>query len=636
MPRRKSPCHPAGRGRPPGSGPCFLSSLRPGRVLRVEGRREHCVARYLAVLWIAALLGLASPASSADQRQTAEYDVEIAGVEDSGLREALQAASELVSLKDRPPPDIARLRRRAEADMERLRQVLRAQGYYAGDVRFHIDDGTTGPAKVVVEVRPGAPYRLESYRVLAAGREGETIAIQPETVGVELDSIAKSETILRSEPRLLAVLGERSFPLARIADRRVVVDHAKRTMRVEITVDPGPEAQFGATRLEGLESVDPSFVRRQILWSEGEPFDVGLLTKTRDRLRETELFASVTVAHDRQVAADGALPVTISVTERERRSVGLGASYSTSEGVLGKVFWEHRNLFGSGERLRLRAEGGEIRYGLFGDLRFPDIGMRDQNLIFEVHASEERPDGFRSAEIGTTGRIERRFGRSYWGSAGLGLERADIEDNDNDGVFTLASLPLSIKRDTSDSLLDPGRGSRAVLGLTPYHGIFGTDVDFLVTRLSDAIYYSILPDKEVVAAGWFRIGSIVGASTPEIPANKRLYAGGGGSIRGYGLNAIGPLDAENDPIGGRSSTEFGLELRWRAFETIGLVGFVEAGGVYDDPLPEWGQDLQWGAGVGVRYYSAIGPIRLDFAVPLNRRNAVDDAFAILVSVGQAF
>ena len=133
-----------------------------------------------------------------------------------------------------------------------------------------------------------------------------------------------------------------------------------------------------------------------------------------------------------------------------------------------------------------------------------------------------------------------------------------------------------------------------------------------------------------------RLGTIFGEATDQVPANKRLYSGGPGSVRGYALNDIGPLDATNDPIGGRSSTEFGAELRWRAFGPFGFVAFAEAGAVYGSSIPKWGRDLQWGAGVGVRYLTKIGPLRLDVAVPLNRRNAVDDSFQILVSLGQAF
>jgi translocation and assembly module TamA len=145
-----------------------------------------------------------------------------------------------------------------------------------------------------------------------------------------------------------------------------------------------------------------------------------------------------------------------------------------------------------------------------------------------------------------------------------------------------------------------------------------------------------MAEKKLILAGWGRIGTIFGDSTLDIPANKRLYSGGAGSVRGYALNSIGPLDFQDDPIGGRSSTEFGIELRWRAIGPFGFVAFTEAGGVYDDPLPEWGKRLQWGAGLGVRYLTKIGPLRLDVAVPLNRRNSVDDSFQILVSLGQAF
>jgi len=581
---------------------------------------------------------LQSTTASGAEAALATYAVRIEGAADDGLRSALEGASGLITLRDRAPVSLRALRRRAEEDRDRLHDVLRSRGYYAGTVTYRIEAADAAQPDVVVTVESGPVYRLGEYRIhsLDPAEPSPAISLPPDTLGFEPGAPAEAALIVRAESALLAALARRAYPLSSVAGRQVVVDHDRRMVDVDLWLEAGPSARFGQTAIEGLETVDPGVIRRAIAWREGAPFDSSLLDETRKRLRETGLFASVQIHQGETVDASSALPIRIVVGERKHRSIGAGASYSTIEGALVKLFWEHRNLFGDGVRLNLRTEAGEIRYGAFGDMRVPDLITRDQDLIVDFRVSEERHDGFRSTETAASSHLERRFARHYSALAGIGIDRSNIEENGVERDFSLLSLPLQLKRDTANDLLDPDRGGRMAASLTPFFGVLGTGVDFVVGRLSDSIYVPLLPDKALIAAGWARVGTIIGARTLEIPANKRLYAGGSGSVRGYGLDSIGPLDAQNDPIGGRSTTEFGAELRWRAFGPVGLVGFIEAGGVYDQPMPDWGEDLRWSAGIGARYYTAIGPLRLDIALPLNRRHAVDDAFAIMISLGQAF
>jgi translocation and assembly module TamA len=594
------------------------------------------MAPVLALAWSLAM-PLALPLAAAEEAQAA-YDVRIEGVADEALRGLLTQASELVSLKERGALGQRALARRAEEDVARLTEVLRARGYYDGAVAYRIEAKAGEPPSVVVTVELGTPYRIRSYEIRSTvpSEPKRPIPIGFKALGLELGEVAVSDKVVRAEAGLVDTLGRKAHPLAKVEDRRVVVDHATKGMRVEVSVDPGPEATFGPTKIEGLADVKPAYVRRAIAWREGAPFDTALVAKTRQALRRSGLFDSVAIDYPREAKGDGALPLTIKLTERKPRSVGAGASYSTTEGPLAKLFWQHRNLFGEGEKLNLRGEAGEIRFGGFADLRVPDVLRHDQDLVVDFRISEERPEGFTSFEIAGSAQLERQFADIYSATGGLGFERSSVEQAGVTREFTLLSVPLSLRRDTSDSVLDPRDGGRLRLGLTPYYGVLGTDVNFVVGTVSDSIYVPLDAGRKLVAAGWARLGSIVGATTPSVPANKRLYAGGGGSVRGYGLNSIGPLDAANNPIGGRSATEFGAELRWRAFGDFGFAAFVEAGAVYDSATPKWGQDLRWGTGVGVRYYTPIGPVRLDVAVPLNRRNAVDDPFVILVSLGQSF
>lgn len=580
--------------------------------------------------------GLAADVRAADGDPA--YTVALQGIEDSDLRDSLRNASQLVALAARPPATERALRRRIEDDLPRLRTLLESRGFYDAKLGYDIEKPADGTSRVVIKVETGPAYTLARYdiRSTTPGAPREAMSFDLEKLGVNLGEVADAARIVRAESRILAVLARRAYPLAKVGKRRVVADHAAHTLSVDLPVAFGPRAAFGRLSIEGLADVDQKVVLKQVAWTRGAPFDMRKVDKTRDDLRATGLFSSVQVRHADAVDEKGELPMSITLSERDHRTIGVGASYSSTEGPLARAFWEHRNLFGGGERFKIRGEIGEIREGVFGDLRFPDIGRKDQDVTLDFRATHETPEGFESTETASTLRLERRFAEVWSASAGVGVERSVVEDAGVERDFSLLLLPLALRRDTTDSLLDPSRGGRDELTVTPHFGVLGTDTTFYVARFFDSVHVPLQRDKSLVLAGWARLATILGETTADVPANKRLYAGGAGSVRGYELNSVGPLDSANSPIGGRSSTEFGLELRWRAFESVGFVGFVETGGVYDGQLPDLGKDLQWGAGVGARYYTAIGPLRLDLAFPLNRRSAIDDAFQVLVSLGQAF
>lgn len=567
-----------------------------------------------------------------------DYSVSVDGVGDPELRTAILETSQLTKEPARPVSTLRALRRRVESSQADIEALLRSRAYYAAAQSFKVEQDTNGTTRITLKVVPGPLYTIGRYdiRVTTPGEPREGINFPITDLGFRTDDIALSKIIVEADNRLLGIFRRKAYPFAKISDRRVVVDHKTRTLSVAIAADIGPYVKFGHARTEGLESVSPTLIARHVSWIPGTPFDAVALEMTRQKLRQTGLFESVLVRHVDSVNDKGELDIVVTVKERKHRSIGAGAAYSTSEGPLGKLFWEHRNLWGDGEQLRVSGEVGEIKQGVFGDLRINDFLKTDQNLIFDVRAAREQPNGFDSTEAVGIARLERSFSAIYAGSVGIGLDWADVDENGTKETFTFVTFPLTARRDTSDSLLDPSNGGRDTLTVTPNVGIFNTDVTFVAARLYDTRYLSLLSDKRLILAGWLRLGTLLGEDTFAIPANKRLFAGGAGSVRGYALNSIGPLDVQNDPTGGRSLTEFGAELRWRIHGPFGAVAFVEAGGVYDGSAPDWGKDLQWGAGVGARYLTKIGPLRLDVAVPLNRRNSVDDSFQILVSLGQAF
>ena len=564
------------------------------------------------------------------------YQVTISVKGESDLEDTLRAASLLVEQSERPPPTELALRRRVDQDAERLRQVLRAEGYYDAKLEARLELERQ-PAEVTIEVEPGPRYEIERVSWIGPGGGAlDALGIGLDDLGLELGQPARSTDVLQAEQKIVLALGERGYPLATVPDRKVIVDHQKRTMSVTYVVDPGPAADFGAVRISGAEDLNESYVRNRLSWKPGDHYDRRELEETRKQLIRTELFTSVKIAPATEVEADGTVPILIELTERKPRSIGAAVDWSSSEGFGAEASWEHRNLAGHAERLETTLRLSQVFIGANAALRLPDAVRPDLDVVATAAIEREDTEAFTAERISGSVGVEQRFSSRL--SAGLGLSASLEKEDDDEGedTFTLFGVPAFVRYDNTDDPLDPSSGVRSSAAVTPYYALFAETDTFLRSEAIASAYYAIDEDARYVLAARGRLGSIFGAGREELPASIRFYSGGGGSVRGYAFQELGPLDEDNDPLGGRSVIEFGGEVRIRVTDTIGVVPFVEGGNVYVDMLPELYQaDFRYSAGLGLRYYTAIGPLRLDVAVPLDRRDT-DDPFQFYISLGQAF
>jgi translocation and assembly module TamA len=408
-------------------------------------------------------------------------------------------------------------------------------------------------------------------------------------------------------------------------------------MSVTYTVEPSPTANFGPAAIEGLTSIDRGYVERRVEWQRGAPFDSRAVENTRKALVDSGLFNTVRIVNGKEVDDAGEVPMTIYLTERPSHSIGAGISYNTSEGFGAKAFWEDRNLFGGAEKLRLNAEFAQDRLALLGNYRQPDFLRKDDDLVATAELADDTPVAYTSRRERLSSGIERRFGRQAASGAGLQFEHGNVTEAAREitQAYSLASVPLFFRRDTTDDLLNPTTGTRASVAVTPYTSLSGRALTFASSRVTGSAYRKLGRSDRFVIAGFGALGSIVGESRDALPADKRLYEGGGGSLRGYGYQLAGPLNGDHKPFGGRSAIEFGGELRIKITETIGIVPFLEAGNVYDQSFPKLGNRLLYDTGIGARYYTPVGPVRFDVAVPLSKRPG-DAPFQIYISLGQAF
>lgn len=581
------------------------------------------------------------PGPSADDPEAIAYrvDIDTADEADLGrrLRGLLERSSQLITLKDRPPFTAIGLQRRIDGDIERFQDVLRSEGYYRASVQAEVDREQT-PPKVRLIIDPGPPFRLESFTVAYTPADGAPAAPKPDIrdLGVELDTVARAPAVVAGEKAALRYLANRGHPLAKVADRKIIVDHASETMRVNLDVDPGPEARFGEVSVDGLQGVEEDYVRVLIPWRQGDLYDQRLVDRYRTRLLRTGLFSAVSIDRGEVLADGGALPVQTRLVEGKQRSIGFGIRYSTGEGPAGKVFWEHRNLFGRNEDLGVAVEVGAIEQS--AEVRFvrPDFRLPEQDLFLDAVATRTNSTAFNELSLETSAGLERPLGEDWRGALATSLEWARLDDQEGSRTSTLAGLPAWLYYDGSNDLYNPTKGARLRVEATPYAGWFDKTVGFLVSEATGSAYVPFDDARRFVLAGRLRAGSIVGQPRDDVPANKRFYAGGGESIRGYKFQEVGPIDDDNDPLGGRSLFETSLELRTRVWGNLGVVSFVEGGNVFESSYPDFADPPRWAAGGGLRYFTPIGPVRLDIAFPLNRRDDIDDPYQFYIALGEAF
>ncbi|HEY5793840.1 MAG TPA: autotransporter assembly complex family protein [Bosea sp. (in: a-proteobacteria)] len=608
-------------------------------------------------------------------------DFDLGGADDAkALTRTLQDASLLYRLRQDAPPDGETLARRMAADLNPLVDALWSQGYFNAEVALVVDGvtlkvGAEPDARLVraleshrnrdavpiaVRVQPGPVFGLRNIAVSERGLTGPPAIVNPEKVTrLKPGAPATSSALRAAQAALIDNMRAQSRPLAKVVELRPVVDHATRIMDVTYVVEPGPVAGFGDVTIGQTDEIPPAVVRSFIYLEPGDPYSPKRLADTRRSIATIPAVGSVRIREGDRLDGAGNLPIFVDVTERPKRLLGFSARYSTIDGPAVKTYWEHRNLFGGAERLRLegdiflapRIDGTKItkfddfeRSDLGGRFGFsflkPALGGSRYDWLLDGVATRQRVGtnrygGYTARYANVTTAIQRRFSDTFSISAGLEVEKGQTSDVLGQVDYTLVGIPLSLKYDSTDSLLDATRGFRATASVAPYPTFLGSTVGIVQAKGAFSAYYALDEDARYVLAGRIGLGSISGASLDEIPATRRFYAGGGGSVRGYAYRTLAPLGPMNQLIGGRSLFEASVEARIKITDTIGIVPFFDAGTAFEGSLPDFKQRLQMAAGLGLRYYTAIGPIRVDVAAPLNPRKG-DKPVALYVSIGQAF
>lgn len=608
---------------------------------------------------------------------TLPYDLTVVVAGDvKGVKQSVLDASTLQKLRNDAPPDADALVRRAELDLPRVIDALWGAGFYNASVAIDIAgvplrvgvDRTQAaiaaasayrgraraPVRIVVD--PGKAFRLRNPRIvdMRTNAPFSPQALPAYVVRLEPGDVARSADVLAAQTRIIDHFRARSQPFAKVPRVEPIVDHPNAAVDLTLGVDPGPVAPLGVVSVRTPPAIDPRVVRSYVYVEPGDPYSPETIASIRRSISQIEAVSAVRIRTPEDPSGLdplGRLPVDIETGERPMRSAGVSAKFSTRDGPGVSAFFTHRNLFGGAERLRLEAtaayltEKGPANIVKDSSLREfggrlsasfikPALGGTRFDLLMDANATREATEGYLAESAGGSIGVQRRFAERISAKARIDVETGKTRDILGEVDYTIVGLPVSATYDSTDKQLDPTRGVRVTGEIAPYLEAFGSTVAFTRFRGAASGYYAFDEAARFVLAARVSAASISGAGLLELPANLRFYAGGGGSVRGFAYKSLSP-SVGGVPIGGRSLLEGSLEARIKITDTIGVVPFIDAGSAFASSYPDFNEPIRVAAGLGLRYYTAIGPIRLDVAAPLDRKKG-EAPVAFYIGFGQAF
>jgi len=582
----------------------------------------------------------APPPKPADVR----YRLEITGLDQDGLKARFLGLSSLKNSKTRAVT-ITQIAARAQEDVKTAESLMRSDGYYDGRADLTITPAAdaSGEIKVLIAATLGGRYRLGSVAV--SGPQTQPPDLPRKALPLETGQFIVAPDVEAAEANVTLRLPEAGYPFVTLSQRDVVLDGDKHTGDYTLPVDPGKRSSFGHVLVEGAPVLSQRHVRFIPRFKAGQLYDSRKVDDLRKALVATSLYNSVGVTnHDTGTTApDGTEVVDLDVqgTKAKPHSLSAAVGYDTGLGASVSAAWTDRNLFPDEGALTVQGLTGTQQQQLGVTFVRSNAGLRDLSLQALVQYSHENLDAY-NANTATVGFSLTRSSTPIWQKVwtySAGVQAIVSSETGYDlnllesvrRTYEVGVIPLLLEYDRSDSLLNPTRGFRLIVRPSPAVSIGDGTQPYMKGIVEGTGYYPVT--SQLVLATRLQFTGLYGASATDIAPSQRVFAGGGGSVRGYGYQQLGPKDPSNNPIGGASSTEFSVEGRYR-FGNLGLVGFLDGGQVYQSSSPSF-SDIRYGVGIGARFYTNFGPLRLDIATPIARQ-AGESVVSVYLSIGQAF
>jgi len=571
------------------------------------------------------------------------YDLVVEGMAETGLEGRFRGLSALDDAEGHAVNG-AMIQARAREDEALAVRLLRSEGYYDAVATSAIEQlpDQPGRLRVTITVAPGSRYNFGTISI--AGADTEPPGMARRFLPLETAHPIRAADVESAEANVLLRLPQEGYPFPELGLRDIVLDPETHIGDYSLPLNPGPRARFAGFTTEGDLAFDANHVGILARFHRGDLYDRRKVDDLREAMVATRLFSTVSAEPvlTGQAAEDGAQYVNILVRQDAgpARSLDASAGYDTGQGLRVEAAWEHRNLLRPEGALRIAAIAGTQEQNLSIRFRRNNWGQRDRALLLQLDSGRrDYPafQGYTSRLYGLISRESTPIWQKRWTYA-YGAEILATNENRNGNArvslsdaYFIGGLVGQIGYDRSNSLLDPTRGFRLLARVNPEASLRDGTGFYIRNLIEGSIYHSF--GNSFVLAGRARFGSIFGIARDDIAPSRRLYSGGGGSVRGFGYQELGPRDAQNVPLGGRGLSEFSIEGRYR-FGNYGAVAFVDAGQVTERQYPDF-SDMRFGVGVGGRVYTSFGPVRVDVATPIGRREG-EALITVYVSIGQAF
>ena len=590
------------------------------------------------------VFALAVVASGAQALETVDFQVT---TEDSALIRALQSASVILAAKRDGQTDPQDILSDGRAEYGALLNALYARGHYSAVIHVYAD------GREVADIPPlDAPARIDQIKILVD--PGPRFALSRATLrplpsrpnlpdGFRIGAPAESGVIIAAAGAAVDGWRTQGNAKAKVTAQNIVADHANATLAADIEITPGPVLRFGKLTVTGQDRMREGRILKIAGLPEGKRFDPAELDRAASRLRRTGVFKSVSLAEDEAITPPDYLGITATVVEQMPRRYSLGAELGSLDGLKLSGTWLHRNLLGGAERLELGAEVANIGSGTSGidytlgaKLDRPATFTVDTTLGLAVEFGHLDEADFSAAIASTSVTLSHVFSDSLTGRAGLSYSYAAITDEVGDATYRDLALPLGLTWDRRDSKTDAKRGFFIDAEVKPFVG-FGITDNGLRAKLDLRAYRALGVEKRVVLAARLQAGAVYGASLLGTPRDDLFYSGGAGTVRGQPYQSLGiPLERGlvDTTIGANHFLGGSLEARVKASETIGVVGFIDVGRIDVGGFFTDTGDWHAGAGLGIRYATGVGPLRLDIAAPVG--GDTGNGVQFYLGLGQAF
>lgn len=605
---------------------------------------------FLPIVFFFVLLGvgnvvkpaLASSSGNSSKKEGIEYEIVYQGIQSLDILASLTGNMPLGSADSLPVYSFEILKYRAQKNISLIKEVLASFGYYEASVS--LESRQKGKKyKIIYTIDKGKAVSLNGFIFLQQKKwplsdELKEKLIKSLAITLKRGDFFTSQDVLDGSAVVKNYLQNHGYPLANVADQKIIVDKERHSANVQYDVDCGPYKVFGKTRVVGLKKLNKTYVLQEITWSQGQTFDEREVEKTRRKLFFSGLFSSVNITYGSEESGNEGReqPILIELKESPVQTVGIGAHYMTSTGVGIKPFWESINLLGNAEKLGFSAVLAQQRQAVIGNFVKPNFLRKRQALHLRADVEKENLNAYKKRGGSFLVDIERHFGKKWWASVGASYEQARLEKEGKKQHYKLVGFPLKGRYKTLNPALMPVQGVKVQSFFMPYLSVLGSKTNFAQLKLKESIYFPLNEEKTTALKIWVGQGFMPGGSMHKVPPDKRFYLGGESSLRGYGYQMAGPLDSHKDPLGGRSFLDGGTEVIFPVVKNLDGVVFLEAGSIFSKNFPAKKNTMYSDGGIGARYDVGVGVLKLDIATPFRRRKKIDNVVQFYVSMASTF